>query len=307
MKENIDYVVCQICQGKFKQLSGHLKHKHNLTLNEYKKKFNSPTICRELSNRLSNTIKSKNKEWGYNIFSNNTKETRNQKIKNMHERLKKEDMNKYQQVRNDTCLKMRQIKGDNFKHSEETKQRMSEKRKLNVGWNHKPETIEKIRKKAIGRTGHVHSEETKQKMRDAWIIRKNSKNYSEYIRNLSIQSAKNLNNQKSYDTNIERDMKSFLEEKQIEYIHQYQLNNYSYDFYIPSMNLIIETDGEYWHQSIVSKDIIKHESAIQSGFRFVRVSDMNWIPEIIFESEEIIKQHNENIYNHREIKNLINP
>lgn len=33
----------------------------------------------------------------------------------------------------------------------------------------------------------------------------------------------------------------------IEFIHQYHLDGFDYDFYIPSKNLLIEVDGDYWH------------------------------------------------------------
>lgn len=33
----------------------------------------------------------------------------------------------------------------------------------------------------------------------------------------------------------------------IEFIHQYHVDGFDYDFYIPSKNLLIEVDGDYWH------------------------------------------------------------
>jgi len=33
----------------------------------------------------------------------------------------------------------------------------------------------------------------------------------------------------------------------IEFIHQYEVDGFDYDFYIPSKNLLIEVDGDYWH------------------------------------------------------------
>jgi very-short-patch-repair endonuclease len=33
----------------------------------------------------------------------------------------------------------------------------------------------------------------------------------------------------------------------IDFIHQYEVDGFDYDFYIPAKNLLIEVDGDYWH------------------------------------------------------------
>ena len=33
----------------------------------------------------------------------------------------------------------------------------------------------------------------------------------------------------------------------IEFVHQYEVEGFNYDFYIPSKNTLIEVDGDYWH------------------------------------------------------------
>ena len=33
----------------------------------------------------------------------------------------------------------------------------------------------------------------------------------------------------------------------IDFIHQYEVEGFDYDFYIPAKNLLIEIDGDYWH------------------------------------------------------------
>lgn len=49
-------------------------------------------------------------------------------------------------------------------------------------------------------------------------------------------------------TDIEAIVDKFLQSKEIEYINEYPIGRKVVDFYIPSQNLIIEADGEYWHQ-----------------------------------------------------------
>ena len=48
-------------------------------------------------------------------------------------------------------------------------------------------------------------------------------------------------------TRIELAMQSLLESEGIDFIPQYRISNLRADFFIPSLNLIIETDGDYWH------------------------------------------------------------
>jgi very-short-patch-repair endonuclease len=33
----------------------------------------------------------------------------------------------------------------------------------------------------------------------------------------------------------------------VEFTHQYEVDGFDYDFYIPDKNLLIEVDGDYWH------------------------------------------------------------
>ena len=33
----------------------------------------------------------------------------------------------------------------------------------------------------------------------------------------------------------------------IEFVHQYEVEGFDYDFYIPEKNILIEVDGDYWH------------------------------------------------------------
>jgi very-short-patch-repair endonuclease len=33
----------------------------------------------------------------------------------------------------------------------------------------------------------------------------------------------------------------------IEFVHQYEVDGFNYDFYIPDKNILIEVDGDYWH------------------------------------------------------------
>jgi len=59
-----------------------------------------------------------------------------------------------------------------------------------------------------------------------------------------------------------------------EVIHQFTVPNYHrvYDFYIPSLNLIVEYDGDYWHREdkYLAKDVKDTDKAIKRGFNVFR-------------------------------------
>jgi len=76
----------------------------------------------------------------------------------------------------------------------------------------------------------------------------------------------------------ERDIISILEalDESFEF-NQFRLASYSYDFYLPERNLIIEYDGWFWHDSNqaaengrVEMDLMKNKLAKRNGFTLVR-------------------------------------
>lgn len=58
--ENIDYVLCKLCNRRFKRLKNHLKITHKISIEEYLDKFpDSLLICKKDSNRVRNENKDK--------------------------------------------------------------------------------------------------------------------------------------------------------------------------------------------------------------------------------------------------------
>ena len=57
-------------------------------------------------------------------------------------------------------------------------------------------------------------------------------------------------------TSIESFVESLLVSLKVNYLTQYVLTTYRYDFYLPDYNLVIETHGDYWHgnPSVYPKD-----------------------------------------------------
>ena len=90
------------------------------------------------------------------------------------------------------------------------------------------------------------------------------------------------------DTSIEVKIQNYLKQLNIDFFtHQYIKeieHGYQCDILIPSMNLVIECDGDYWHGDIIrfpnpnemqskqiEEDKIRTQELIESGFRVLRL------------------------------------
>ncbi|MEK6878729.1 MAG: DUF559 domain-containing protein [Nanoarchaeota archaeon] len=79
------------------------------------------------------------------------------------------------------------------------------------------------------------------------------------------------------DTSIEIKVQNFLKLLGIPFFtHQYMKeieHRYHCDIYIPSMNLVIETDGDYWHSypTGLKIDHIRTQELIEKGFKILRL------------------------------------
>ena len=156
------------------------------------------------------------------------------------------------------------------KHSEETKQKMSD--------SHKGKNIEHLKnigfkkddpRRSKGKPfikGFNHSEESKQKMRKP-KSEEHKKKIKEARKN-QILPVK--------DTKIEVKIQNFLKELNIEFFtHQYMKIEHGYqcDILIPSMNLVIECDGDYWHKYPIGREIdsIRTNELLKNGFKVLRL------------------------------------
>lgn len=127
-----------------------------------------------------------------------------------------------------------------------------------------------------------HTDETKNKI---------SKTKLEQYKNGLVK----INNKYISDGEIE--ISNFLKKKNIIFIQQYQIPGFSfiYDFFIPSYNLIIEYNGDYWHanpeiynedkifdgrtaKEIWEKDKLKKEIAEDNGYEFKTIWEKEYNP-----------------------------
>lgn len=78
------------------------------------------------------------------------------------------------------------------------------------------------------------------------------------------------------DTSIEVKIQNFLKQLGISYFtHQYMKIEHGYqcDILIPSMNLVIECDGDYWHKYPIGMEIdhIRTSEMLSKGFKVLRL------------------------------------
>lgn len=101
-------------------------------------------------------------------------------------------------------------------------------------------------------------------------------NYHSIERSKKIKKAR-AKQQNVYTTSIEIKIQNFLKQLGIEFFtHKYMKeieHSYQCDILIPSMNLVIECDGDYWHKYPIGNDIdhIRTSELIQKGFKVLRL------------------------------------
>lgn len=65
---------------------------------------------------------------------------------------------------------------------------------------------------------------------------------------------------KGNPSKLEYTFASILESLNINFIHQYHVDGFEYDFYLPDTNTLIEIDGDYWHANPIkyTKDTLNN-------------------------------------------------
>ncbi|HEX8965670.1 MAG TPA: DUF559 domain-containing protein [Patescibacteria group bacterium] len=120
--------------------------------------------------------------------------------------------------------------------------------------------------------GKQKSEETKEKIRQTLLKNKQSK---EYYKNLSLKGYM-TQQQRKLPTSIEKAVYDFLVLKGIIFEKQKLINGkFVVDAYIPSLNLVIEADGSYWHnlERVKKHDKAKNAYFKRCGINLIRLSE----------------------------------
>lgn len=141
--------------------------------------------------------------------------------------------------------------------------------------------------KSLWPNGRIFSEETKKKMsksgkerikkgRGAPTFKKGKENVA-YKLSKEERKQKRAKQNPTFTSSIEIKIQNFLKQLKIEFFtHQYIKeieHGYQCDILIPSMNLVIECDGNYWHKYPIGNDIdhIRTKELIEKGFKVLRL------------------------------------
>jgi len=121
---------------------------------------------------------------------------------------------------------------------------------------------------SISKKGEIHSEEWCKKLRG----QKRNENFKikmKWIRSKQIFPLK--------DSNIEVKIQNYLKELEIEYLTHHYIkeieHGYQCDILIPSLKMVIECDGDYWHKYPIGNDIdkIRTSELLEKGFKVLRL------------------------------------
>ena len=85
------------------------------------------------------------------------------------------------------------------------------------------------------------------------------------------------------ETMPERLMREFLDKQKIKYKQEYRISSYWIDFYIPTKNLCIEVDGDYWHnlEKVKIRDRKKDNYLKSKGYNLMRIREKEILSKVI--------------------------
>jgi len=173
-------------------------------------------------------------------------------------------------------------------HTEENIEKMRESKLGDLNPTKRPEVREKMKKNHKGMSGKHHSRKTRKKL---GLLKLGDKNptkrpeVQEKIRKARLNQILPIK-----DTSIEVKIQSFLKKLGIEFVTHFYIkeieHKYRCDIFIPSIKLIIECDGDYWHanpqfysEEILNEkqkwkrrmDELRTKELIEKGFRILRL------------------------------------
>ena len=272
-KEGIDFVTCKICGKSFKKLVGHLPYAHNINTKEYKERYpNSLTLCKNSSDKQS--------KGAIEYFSNpkyaESVTTRNANISKANTGVK-------------TTKATKKLIGKKSKEvwaSSGYKDKMSKTQSS---------VVTKLWENPKYRKSHV----------DAAIELCKKDNYPA------------VNRFKRYKVNIqdkiiyfrsqqEIDLAKILSTFNVEFLYEpFKIklasgHYYMPDFYIPTLNLIIEMKGDHWYKEEHKIECFK--AVINKGYNFLFIleSDFhaNTEPSFTGNSKEGVETRSERLKQH---------
>jgi hypothetical protein len=86
----------------------------------------------------------------------------------------------------------------------------------------------------------------------------------------------------------QKDVSLFIESLGFKTELEYKINEFKYDIFVPSINLLIEYNGTHWHSThkVKERDLRKGEEASDLGYGFLPITESSWMKE-----RRVIKDH----------------
>ena len=127
------------------------------------------------------------------------------------------------------------------------------------------------------------------------LLKSNQSLSKEKRREISL-NARKVQQEMTGFTSIEKKVYEELERRKILFESQKTINNkFIVDVYIPSLNLIIECDGDYWHslEKTVKKDKSENAYLKKCGYNLLRWSekDIKQNVKILVDNLEVFKNN----------------
>ena len=297
INDNKETVTCRICGEQCKRIYGkHLKFKHNnMKTDEYKKIYPGAPIM-ALSDRDKTTI-------------NSGKHMKDEKYKKMFSDMFKGEKNPNHKSRTTederksrSPFSKKFIKYTNIKNVDEhisnfaklaIKDRVSDTTiKYYLDKGHSLDNSEKLLKerqttfsleKCIEKYGYDEGYKKWTDRQEKWLNNYQKVNYSKISQEMFISIYKELMNVGFFDKVYfaKLDKNDNIHESNNNYEYRLKLNK-SYilpDFFIPSLNLVLEFDGTYYHRDTTEnkeREKTRDNNIINSGYKVLHISEKEY-------------------------------
>lgn len=297
INDNKESITCRICGEQCKRIYGkHLKFKHNnMTTNEYKKIYPGAPIMTLSDKEKTSTNSGKHmKDEKYKkIFSDMFKGEKNPNHRNNTTKLERKSRSPFSKDF---------IKYDGIENVEEhisnfvklaIKDRVSNTTiKYYIDKGYSIDDSEKLLKerqttfsleKCIEKYGYDKGHKKWIDRQEKWLNNYQKVNYSKISQEMFISIYKELRNvgfsDKVYFAKLDKNDNIHESKNNCEYRLKLNKSYILPDFFIPSLNLILEFDGTYYHRDTTEnkqREKIRDENIINSGYNVLHISEKEY-------------------------------
>lgn len=297
INDNLETVTCRLCGDQCKRIYGrHLKHSHNnMTTNEYKDLFpGAPIAALVDKNKTSISSGLHMKEEKYRtMFSDKIKGEKNPNHKSKTTELQRKSRSPFSKK----FIKYEGVSDVEFVVSEFAKKAIenrihptSKEYYMNIGHSEE-DSIKLLSKRqstfSLDKCIEKHGEELGRKRwlerQEKWLNNYKRVNYSKISQEMFISLYEILLtegfNKRVYFAKLDNDCNIHETNKNYEYRLRLNKSFILPDFFIPSLKLIIEFDGTYYHRNTPEnskREKERDENIINSGYEVLHISEKEY-------------------------------